>query len=560
MMAEIANARGDSVGERGRRTGVQTLTAALVLAGLVVGLPEGSSPAHATPDEPVRIMLVGDSMTQESSGDWTWRYRLWQHLTEHAVSFDLVGPRNDLWEYVEAHDGSQAYINPDFDRDHAARWGMPLALMDQDPPAGLGYTIGELINEFHPDVVVEMLGVNDLAFGNKTPAQLIGMLDDFVHQARAADPDVDIVLGQIPQPWRSDVATFNPMLDALADNLDTVHARVVSADTDADYSLVDSFDSAHPNARGELKIAAAFEDVLATLGVGPVADRPLPEVSLGPRIPPVLSATGGLRQVLLSWVRSPGSHQSEIWARDLTAGQDWHRVAEHATGTSATVSGLPGWHHVQLRTAPFKGDQIAVEDAWSNVVDVQVLDDHLDRAVATVNATAGGVVTVGWAPVPGATSYAVQWRRVDRPGGWLGALSVTGPAATVTGLVNRVGYAFRVRAERGALAGEWSGESVATVPALRAVTGARVTNSGRGLKARARPVAFATSYTLKAAPAPTCRRLPRERTFGVVAVGLATPVKRFRLSGRAVWVRWVAVRTGVEGELAPSATACVRLP
>jgi hypothetical protein len=542
------------VGHEGRRSNA----AGLVLA-VLAGLLTASTASSAARDEPVRILLVGDSMTQESSGDWTWRYRLWQHLNKHGVSVDFVGPRNDLWEYVEAHDGSQAYVDPAFDRDHAAYWGLPLATMGAEPPVGIGATIGELVDEYHPDVVVEMLGVNDLAFGGKTPAQLVGMLDDFVHQARAADPTIDVLLGQIPQPWRSDVATFNPMLGDLAEDLDTEVSRVVSADTDGDYSLADSFDSAHPNARGELKIAAAIEDALATVGVGPVAERPLPEVPLGPRIPPMLSVTGGVHQALLTWVRSPGSHQSEIWARDLTTGEAWHRVAQHETGTSATVSGLPGWHRVQLQTAPFKGSQRAAEDAWSNVVDVQVLGDHLDRPGATATATADGVATVGWAAVPGATSYALQWRRADQPGGWLGAVSVPATTATVTGLGNRAGYAFRVRAGRGALAGDWSDETVTRVPALAAVTGARVIRSARALKASGRPVAFATSYTLKAAAAPSCGQRPRGGKFEVIAAGLTTPAKRFRLAGRSVWVRWVAVRGGVKGDIAASSSACVRL-
>ena len=194
------------------------------------------------------------------------------------------------------------------------------------------------------------------------------------------------------------------------------------------------------------------------------------------------------------------------------------------------------------------------------MVDVQVLDDHLDRpAAATSKATAEGVATVAWAAVPGATSYAVQWRRADQPGGWLGTVSVPGSTATVTGLGNRAGYAFRVRAERGPLAGDWSDETVTRVPALAAVTGARVTRSAGALKARGRPVAFATSYTLKAAAAPSCRQSPRGGKFEVIAAGLTTPAKRFRLTGRSVWVRWVATRGGVKGDIAAGSSACVRL-
>src|SRR5262245_42446727 len=106
-------AQNGPVREQGRRGVVRAFLSVLLLA-VLAEVPAGSTPARAA--DPVRILLVGDSMTQGSSGDWTWRYRLWQHLSEHGVSFDLVGPRTDLWEYVEAHDGSQAYIDPNFDR------------------------------------------------------------------------------------------------------------------------------------------------------------------------------------------------------------------------------------------------------------------------------------------------------------------------------------------------------------------------------------------------------------------------------------------------------------
>jgi lysophospholipase L1-like esterase len=526
---------------------------------LLVGLSAIPSGSPVASDDPVRILVVGDSITQGSSGDWTWRYRLWQHLTGHGVDFELVGPRNDLWEYVEAHDGSQAYIDAGFDRDHASRWGMSLASMSQDPPVGIGYSISQLVVEFHPDVVVEMLGVNDLAFGGKTPSQLAGMLQDFVEQVRTVDPSVALVLGRIPQPWRSDVQAFNPLVDGLAHDLDTVESPVVVADADTDYSLADSFDSAHPNARGELKIAAAVEDALAQLGVGPVADRPIPQVPLGPRIPPVLSASGGLRQAELSWVRSPGSRQSEVWARDATIGGDWHLVLEHQTELSATVDGLPGWHQIQLQTAPYKGDLRAQPDAWSNMVEVEVRDDHLATPAVSATATPAGVATVAWASVPGALAYAVEGRSANQPGVWLDMGTTTRLSATVGGLLNRAGYVFRVRAVRGALASNFSVETLIVVPPLPAMRRVRVTAAKAGVRTTARSVSGATSYTLRVATTRRCGRPPVSSSFAVVASGLTRTSKRLRLDARAVWVQWVAARSGIEGELARSSTACVRL-
>ena len=369
----------------------------------------------------------------------------------------------------------------------------------------------------------------------QSPQDLEAVLRQFVADARAADPDVDLVLGRIPQPWIDKVPAFNSRVDALAAELTTADSRIVSAQTDA--GLVrseDTWDTFHPNARGDVKIAAAIADALSILGIGPPAERPLPEVPRGPRIKPVLTATSTLRDLHLMWLRSPGAQESEVLVRDMTTGEGWHQVLAHLTGSTYDLTGLPAWHRFQVQVVPTKWNWRALEDAWSNVVDVQVVEDRLDRPAAMATATAEGVATVGWAAVPGATSYAVQWRRADQSGAWPGAVSVPGTAATVTGLANRAGYAFRVRAERGALVGDWSDETAATVPALAAVTGARVTRAARALKARARPIAFATSYTLSATAAPSCRKAPRSRRFEVVAAGLTTTVKRFRLTGRAV--------------------------
>ena len=127
--------------------------------GLAVALLLAAAPqpaARASLPEPVRILLVGDSVTQGSSGDWTWRYRLWQHLVADGVGVDLVGPSDDLYDNVTGQRGSHEYVDPAFDQDHAARWGMQFAT--QDVP------VADLVAEYHPDVVVEGLGLNDLAW------------------------------------------------------------------------------------------------------------------------------------------------------------------------------------------------------------------------------------------------------------------------------------------------------------------------------------------------------------------------------------------------------------
>ena len=147
------------------RVGPRRWASALGVVLLVLACPPAAAAAPPPAADPVRILVVGDSMTQGSSGDWTWRYRLWQHLAGHGVPVDFVGPRDDLWDNVTGLFGSHAYVDPAFDSDHAARWGRSMTLVEADKG---DIPIGQLVTDYHPDVVVEMLGVNDLQFLGET--------------------------------------------------------------------------------------------------------------------------------------------------------------------------------------------------------------------------------------------------------------------------------------------------------------------------------------------------------------------------------------------------------
>jgi hypothetical protein len=266
------------------------------LAGLA-GLTAVPAAPPAQGVVPVRVMVLGDSLSQGSSGDWTWRYRLWRHLSDHAVPVDLVGPRTDLYDNVESAFGSQAYLDPAFDRDHASRWGMRLA--DLDVP------VTDLVSTYHPHVLVEMLGDNDLSAGS-SPAQVADLLHGLVDEARAVDPGIDVVLGQDPRPHtQPDSASLNSLITQLAGQLDSPGSRVVATDVAGYDDLQDTWDGAHPNARGELKVAAEVEDALHQVDVGLPAADPVPVVPLGPRVPPVLTARGAVGSAELGWVRSP---------------------------------------------------------------------------------------------------------------------------------------------------------------------------------------------------------------------------------------------------------------
>ena len=123
---------------------------ALVVLGAVLYTPARAAAV-------TRIMVVGDSITQGSAGDVTWRYRLSKHLQATPGVVDLVGDRTWLYDNITGQQGSTAYANSNFDQDHHAIWGRMLVDEVQ--------TIGAAVTAANPDVMLVLLGTNDLTFG-----------------------------------------------------------------------------------------------------------------------------------------------------------------------------------------------------------------------------------------------------------------------------------------------------------------------------------------------------------------------------------------------------------
>src|ERR1051325_1042432 len=77
-------------------------------------------------DGAMRFMCVGDSMTIGRAGDFTWRYRMWQHLEAAPDGpHELVGPRTELYDAETGTASSSAYAAdlPSAARRHLAGWG-----------------------------------------------------------------------------------------------------------------------------------------------------------------------------------------------------------------------------------------------------------------------------------------------------------------------------------------------------------------------------------------------------------------------------------------------------
>jgi len=370
---------------------------ALLLLPLTLVAAPGASAA-----DPLRILVYGDSITQGSTGDYTWRYFLDRHLRDAGVPFDLVGPRRGLHHLPEAAEDDLHYAEPDFDTDHAAVWGQQLTAPVDD--------LGALATDTTPGVVIALIGINDLIWSGVTPAALAERWRSEIAEIRAASPTARIVLVKVPETWYAQVPAYNAELVALSSDLDRPTARVVTTALPDFDRLVDTWDNTHPTASGDLKIAVAVEQALHEVGVAPPVGM-TPVVQNGPRTASSLTAEPGVAQVSLAWQDVPGVTGEWLERRDVSVGGAWDRYPlEFPAGTTSWTAAVVDGHRYEFRLRPAKGTALSA-DVTSPVVSVVPGPPAAPPPTPPVTAPVAAPVT---APLPAVGRVRARSPRRDR--------------------------------------------------------------------------------------------------------------------------------------------------
>lgn len=238
---------------------MEKLTVGAVAAAMWIALAPALPAAAVTTDE-ARVLLLGDSVTHGFEGEYTWRYFADGSIGDRV---DFVGPHTGTWSDEDQFGG--AYADPDFDTDHAARFGLSmfetLYYSSESAPSVPDLMVSA------PEVLVLTLGFNDLVGVNQTPGNTIDHARNIIGQAREANPDVDVVLFSLPQVWFDRVPAYNALLPGLATELSTEASQVVVTPLAQLENRVDTYDDSHPNTQGQEKIAAAVVSGLAELGL-----------------------------------------------------------------------------------------------------------------------------------------------------------------------------------------------------------------------------------------------------------------------------------------------------
>lgn len=279
---------------------VQVLPAAAVLAALAVvapvATPEPPTAASVEPEagaaaprpapqglpeetRPLRILVVGDSISHGQTGSATWRYWLWRESLRQGRDIQMVGP--DPWP-------ARGRTYEHLDHGFTEQWR-------HGAIAGSGYErhikrIPRLIREHRPHVILAELGFNDLQVRETTSARRTARLAmTFTRRVLAAGPRVHLVLSEIPSTsrrvrWWPGFARDKNALAARADRrVDAALARLGSPRVTRTDVRTDprrpwrparfTYDGSHPNSTGETVLAEHFADALHEIGQLPLRPR-----------------------------------------------------------------------------------------------------------------------------------------------------------------------------------------------------------------------------------------------------------------------------------------------
>ncbi len=206
-----------------------------------------------TTDGPLRIMPMGDSITEAEAGHNSYRRSFYKNLVAAGCKIDLVGSKTGVSRLGKRNSGSTSAPNPDFDQNHEGYW-------DYNTQEVTGLAASR-VAAAKPDVVLIHLGSNDIIRGqaaDSAAAELGALIDEI----RRANPDVHIVLAKIIPNSKRNVSAFNNALDGVASSRQQSRSPIVVVDQAAGYSIGDNYDGVHPNPLGETKIANKFSNAV----------------------------------------------------------------------------------------------------------------------------------------------------------------------------------------------------------------------------------------------------------------------------------------------------------
>ena len=249
--------------------------------------PTGTSPTPTPappPDEPAGtqlqscsgIMPLGDSITLGVNGGY--RNDLYSGLQQDNCGVSYVGTQFDQWTRVA-------------DKFHEGHPGVTIS--------GVADSAGTWVSSAQPNIIVLMIGTNDIAWWTaETAAQIGARHDALIEQLLTVRPGVWILVASIPpqasaivQPNNIDRALLAQQFNAVVRNNVVARAamgqQVRFVDVNAVLTTADLYDGIHPTEAAHAKIAQAVLDALrVVLDPASVVEPTSPQAVLSPPAAP----------------------------------------------------------------------------------------------------------------------------------------------------------------------------------------------------------------------------------------------------------------------------------
>ncbi len=196
----------------------------------------------------VKILPLGDSITDSINGRPSYRRSLWHQLKAAGYAVDFVGRPGYRHSTVP-----ESLL--DYDIDHEGHAGVETQ--------NIRSQITGWMDEFTADIVLLHTGTNDLDRGpgrGEVPIDTVNRtlqeIDGIIQRIRAKNSSVIILLAKIIPMKDYDTAIFNDEVDNFVSTRTTDDSPIIVVDHYTGFDPeVDNYDNYHPNEGGEIKMA-----------------------------------------------------------------------------------------------------------------------------------------------------------------------------------------------------------------------------------------------------------------------------------------------------------------
>ncbi len=213
-------------------------------------------------DEPIFILPVGDSITQGGKRDkqeYTYRLPLQMMLHKNGIAYDFIGSQSKGLH--EDATWPEVAKNVPFDPDHEGYYGNKTRkVVDKVMAAWPSY-------EKVPDMVLIHLGTNDQKAGDYK--NTVGQpLREFIEFLQEKNPEVIVFLGHLNFEDGEAAKEIRKVVAKVAIDYHTEKSPVVTVNhyenfiEQPDKVYTDTFDWAHPNLKGQEKMARKWFEAM----------------------------------------------------------------------------------------------------------------------------------------------------------------------------------------------------------------------------------------------------------------------------------------------------------